>query len=66
MPGIGEDPLGLAMFRDDGRAFRRLAERVYSHITRWTLYDSGGHYAAHQVPDLLVGDVRAFFRDLRP
>ena len=34
-------PLGLAMFRDDGRAFRRLADRVYPNITRWTLYDLG-------------------------
>ena len=58
-------PLGLAMFRDDARAFRRLADRAYKDIVQWTLYDSGGHYAAHQVPELLVGDIQRFFRSLR-
>jgi len=28
-------------------------------------FDRGGHFAAMEVPDLLVGDVRAFFRPLR-
>jgi len=28
-------------------------------------YDRGGKFAALEVPDLLVGDVRAFFRPLR-
>jgi epoxide hydrolase len=27
----------------------------------WHSYDRGGHYAAHQAPDLLVEDIRAFF-----
>ena len=26
---------------------------------------AGGHFAAMEVPDLLVGDVREFFRPLR-
>jgi hypothetical protein len=29
------------------------------------VFDHGGHFAAHKVPELLSGDVRAFFRDLR-
>lgn len=58
-------PLALAMFRDDGKAFRRLADRVYSNIAQWTEYDTGGHYAAYQVPDLLMDDMRKFFRGLR-
>lgn len=32
---------------------------------RWTEFDRGGHVAAMEEPDLLVGDVRAFFRELR-
>jgi hypothetical protein len=28
-------------------------------------YDRGGHFAALEVPDLLVGDLRSFFRGLR-
>ncbi|WP_219418892.1 epoxide hydrolase family protein [Pseudonocardia nigra] len=35
------------------------------NITRWTDYDTGGHFPAMEVPDLLVEDVRAFFAELR-
>jgi hypothetical protein len=28
-------------------------------------FDRGGHFAAMETPDLLVGDVRRFFRTLR-
>jgi pimeloyl-ACP methyl ester carboxylesterase len=35
------------------------------NITRWTEHDSGGHFPAMEVPELLVDDVRAFFADLR-
>ena len=34
-------------------------------LVRWTEFDRGGHFAALEQPDLLVGDVRAFFRDHR-
>jgi hypothetical protein len=29
------------------------------------IYDRGSHFAAHDAPDLLVDDIRAFFRRLR-
>lgn len=35
------------------------------NITRWTVMPRGGHFAAMEQPQLLVDDVRAFFRDLR-
>jgi epoxide hydrolase len=31
----------------------------------WSDFDRGGHFPAMEAPDLLVGDVRAFFRRLR-
>jgi len=34
-------------------------------IEHWSEFDRGGHFAAMEVPDLLVGDVRKFFRTLR-
>jgi hypothetical protein len=34
-------------------------------LAHWTEYDRGGHFAAMEVPDLLVGDLRTFFRELR-
>lgn len=58
-------PTGLAMFAGDFQSIRRFAERDHKNIVRWTEYDQGGHYAAHLAPDLLVDDIRAFYRDLR-
>ena len=43
---------------------RRWLEGRYN-ITRWTEMPRGGHFAAFEQPQLLVEDVRAFFRDLR-
>ena len=31
----------------------------------WSEFERGGHFAAMETPDLLVGDIRAFFRTLR-
>lgn len=58
-------PIGLAMFRDDSGAFRRLADRVYTRIGQWTRYEVGGHYGAHQVPNVWLDDLRKFFRSIR-
>jgi epoxide hydrolase len=58
-------PLALAAFAPDFGGIRRLANRDHQKITRWSMFDHGGHYAAHSAPDLLVGDVREFFRGLR-
>ena len=43
---------------------RRWVEARYN-LTRWTEMPRGGHFAAMEQPDLLVDDIRAFFRDLR-
>jgi pimeloyl-ACP methyl ester carboxylesterase len=43
---------------------RSWAETVYD-IRRWTIMESGGHFAAAEEPEALAADVRAFFRDLR-
>ncbi|MER7083431.1 Pimeloyl-ACP methyl ester carboxylesterase [Saccharopolyspora kobensis] len=56
-------PTGVANFAGDG-AVRGLAELSHE-ITRWTSYSGGGHFASLQAPDLLVDDIRAFFRTLR-
>jgi microsomal epoxide hydrolase len=58
-------PLGVAVFAHDlVRPVRRLVERVYD-VAHWTEFDRGGHFPAIEAPDLLTGDVRAFFRRLR-
>lgn len=43
---------------------RLWAESQYN-IVRWTPMPRGGHFAAMEEPDLLLDDVRAFFRTLR-
>ncbi len=58
-------PTGVAIFPQEIDApIRRFAER-FNHIVHWSEFDRGGHFAAMEEPDLLVGDVRAFFRSLR-
>ncbi|NSL43744.1 epoxide hydrolase family protein [Streptomyces sp. 8P21H-1] len=58
-------PTALAVFpRDNFIPLRHLADRTDT-VVRWTEFDRGGHFAAMEEPDLLVGDIRAFFRHLR-
>lgn len=58
-------PTGVAVFpKELARPPRGWAERVYN-IRRWTEMPRGGHFAAMEEPELLVEDIRAFFRELR-
>ncbi len=58
-------PVGLALFpREIPQPPRSWVERVFE-VRRWTPMPRGGHFAALEQPDLLVEDVRAFFRPLR-
>jgi pimeloyl-ACP methyl ester carboxylesterase len=56
-------PLAVAAFTEDV-SIRRYGEQA-NNIVRWSDFDRGGHFAAMEAPDLLVQDVRAFFRSLR-
>jgi epoxide hydrolase len=58
-------PIGVAAFGGDFSGIRRFAHRDHKKITRWSTYDRGGHFAAHKVPDWLVGDIREFFSSLK-
>jgi pimeloyl-ACP methyl ester carboxylesterase len=58
-------PTGVAVFRDDFQSVRRFADRDHANIVRWTRFDRGSHFAPHDSPDLLVDDLRQFFRPLR-
>ncbi|MER5640729.1 epoxide hydrolase family protein [Kitasatospora sp. NPDC002227] len=58
-------PTAYAAFPEENfLVLRHIAERT-NNLVRWTEYDRGGHFAALEVPDLLVADIRAFFRTLR-
>lgn len=58
-------PTALAVFPGDlTQPPRSWAERTYN-ITRYTRMDRGGHFAAHEEPELLANDLRQFFANLR-
>jgi epoxide hydrolase len=56
-------PAGMAVFPGDS-TIRAFAEREHN-IVHWSEFDRGGHFAALTAPDLLVQDIRDFFRPLR-
>ncbi|WP_232667356.1 epoxide hydrolase family protein [Pseudonocardia sp. TRM90224] len=57
-------PIGLASFVNDFRPIRVFVERDHKNVVAWNEYDRGGHWAAHDAPDLLAEDIRAFFTSL--
>ncbi|MBT2411416.1 epoxide hydrolase [Streptomyces sp. ISL-12] len=58
-------PTAVASFAADPQIPLRHKARRTENLVRWTEFDRGGHFAALEQPELLVGDVRAFFRQLR-
>jgi hypothetical protein len=50
-------------FVHEGDLPRPYYERLYD-IRRWTVFSRGGHFGAAEEPDLVAGDIDAFFRDL--
>jgi microsomal epoxide hydrolase len=64
-PAASTVPTGVAVFpREIAPPIRRFAE-LSNNIVHWSEFDRGGHFAAMEVPELLVGDVRDFFRQFR-
>ena len=64
-PATSTVPTGIAAFpREIAPRIRRFAEQS-NNIVHWTEFDRGGHFAAMEQPGLLVGDIRAFFRQVR-
>ncbi len=56
-------PTGVAVFAAD-TTFRSVFDPG-NRIAHWSQFDRGGHFPAMEVPDLLVGDLRVFFHDLK-
>ena len=59
----GTAPHGWALFA--ARPFVREMMDPERKIEHWSEFERGGHFAAMETPELLVGDVRRFFRTLR-
>jgi pimeloyl-ACP methyl ester carboxylesterase len=61
-PAVSQVPTAVATFAED-LSIRRYGERFHN-IVAWHDFDTGGHFAAMETPDLLVRDIREFFATL--
>ncbi|HEY1914808.1 MAG TPA: epoxide hydrolase [Streptosporangiaceae bacterium] len=43
---------------------RSLAERLFSDLRQWSTPGRGGHFIAHEEPQLMADEIRSFFRSL--
>jgi epoxide hydrolase len=60
-PQVSHGRTGVAVFADDFKTIRPLAQRDNDNIVHWSEFDRGGHFAALEAPDLVVEDLRTFF-----
>lgn len=58
-------PTGVAIFAQDFQSVRRFSERDHANIVSWNRYPSGSHFATRDATDLLISDIRGFYRALR-
>ena len=65
---VAELPAHACCLRGLSEGYRNAAARVagrFFNVQRSTEMKRGGHFAALEEPELLVEDIRAFFRPLR-
>ena len=60
-----EAPTAIAVFPNDLIFVPRAVAERHANLHRWTVMPRGGHFAAAEEPDLIVEDLREFFRPLR-
>jgi microsomal epoxide hydrolase len=58
-------PLGVALFPKETHAVRRSWVETTNNLIHWSEFDRGGHFPALEEPDLLIEDIRQFFRLVR-
>lgn len=59
-------PVGVSIFPGDlVYAPRAWGERYYSRLVHWNEVERGGHFAAWEVPDMFIREVRECFRHVR-
>lgn len=63
-PQLNHAPTGVAVFADDFKTIRPLAERDNTNIVHWSNFKQGGHFASLERPDDVTQDLRTFFRNL--
>jgi pimeloyl-ACP methyl ester carboxylesterase len=61
-----EVPTGVTLFPQElWRLPRRWLERRYTDLRHWSQPETGGHFAALEQPEVLVDELRTFFRMVR-
>jgi len=58
-------PTAVAAFPKEIYRFPRSWVEKRANVVRWTEFDRGGHFAALEQPEALLGDIREFFRTIR-
>jgi len=58
-------PTGIAVFPKELRKVTREFASEHANIVHWSEMPRGGHFAASEEPELLIQDLRAFFKPLR-
>ncbi|KAH9939029.1 alpha/beta-hydrolase [Epithele typhae] len=54
-------PFGVCYFKDLNRSPRKFLQALGNLQFESEEHEKGGHFAAHEVPEALVGDIRKFF-----
>ena len=63
--GFVDVPTGIANYPGEVTRMPRAWVEAAYRVVHWSEQPRGGHFAAMEVPDLFVDDVRTFFRPLR-
>jgi len=63
-PALNHAPTGVAVFADDFKTIRPLADRDNPNIVHWSTFEKGGHFASLERPEEVTEDLRKFFRNL--
>jgi pimeloyl-ACP methyl ester carboxylesterase len=58
-------PTGVAVFPKELAHVTREEAAEHANLVHWSEFDRGGHFAPSEEPELLVRDLRDFFRPLR-
>jgi hypothetical protein len=65
-PGRCTDRTGVTVFlKEIITPMRKWMESRFTDVQHWSDTPKGGHFGAFEQPELLVRDVRTFFRPLR-
>ena len=57
-------PLGIARFENDNILLPKLWNKTMGPLVLESLYEKGGHFAAYERPDAIIGDLREMFAEV--